>query len=334
MKRLARQAESPNMDRQFFAVHNLKKYFPVKKGILQRTVAQVQAVDGISFVIRHGQTLGLVGESGCGKTTTARLILQLERPDAGEIILEGRSVVGVKGAALHAFRRDVQMIFQDPYSSLNPHKTAEQIISEPLRIHQLCKRRDIKDRVAEMLEAVLLSADFMARYPHEFSGGQRQRLGIARALTLSPKLIVCDEPVSALDVSIRSQIINLLLELQQRRNLTYLFIAHDLAVVEHVSDSIAVMYLGKIVETAPTEEFFGNTLHPYSEALLSAVPAANPKTRKSRVVLKGDVPSPLNPPSGCRFRTRSFLAKDLCAEAEPPLKESTPGHWVACHFRG
>jgi oligopeptide transport system ATP-binding protein len=306
----------------------------VRKGILQRTVAHVHAVDGVSFEIPQGQTLGLVGESGCGKTTTARLILQLDRPDSGELILEGKQMFGGTRAALRRYRRDVQMIFQDPYSSLNPRKTVEQIIGEPLRIHRLCSGQARRDRIAEMLEAVNLPIQSMVRYPHEFSGGQRQRLGIARALTLNPKLIVCDEPVSALDVSIRSQIINLLLELQRERNLTYLLIAHDLAVVEYVSDVIAVMYLGKIVEMAPTEEFMANTLHPYSEALLSAVPATSPKARKRRVTLLGDVPSALNPPSGCRFRTRCPIAQARCAEFEPPLREVASGHWTACHFRG
>lgn len=318
----------------FFAVRDLKKYFPVRRGILSRTVGHVQAVGGVTFEVHQGQTLGLVGESGCGKTTTARLILRLEQPDAGEVILEGRNILGARGPALRAYRRDVQMIFQDPYSSLNPHKTAWQTLAEPLRIHLLCSRRELTDRVAAILESVSLSADFMDRYPHEFSGGQRQRLGIARALTVNPRVIVCDEPVSALDVSVRSQIINLLLELQRQRNLTYVFVAHDLAVVEHVSDVVAVMYLGRIVEMAPTERFYAHRLHPYSEALLSAIPATHPKARKGRIVLQGDVPSPLNPPSGCKFRTRCPLAQRLCEEVEPVLREVASGHWLACHFRG
>jgi oligopeptide/dipeptide ABC transporter ATP-binding protein len=296
-------------------------------------VARVHAVDEVSFEVGRGQTLGLVGESGCGKTTTARLILQLERPDAGELVLEGRPVLGGSRAALRSYRRDVQMVFQDPYASLNPRKTVEQLVGEPLRIHGLSSGRALRERVVAMLDAVNLPADAMSRYPHEFSGGQRQRLGIARALVLNPKLIVCDEPVSALDVSIRSQIINLLLALQQARDLTYILIAHDLAVVEHVSDVVAVMYLGKIVEMAPTQAFFANTVHPYSEALLSAVPATSPKLRKRRVALIGEVPSPLIPPSGCRFRTRCPLAQSRCAEAEPPLREIAPGHRVACHMR-
>jgi len=301
--------------------------------MLQHVVARVHAVDGVSFEIQRGQTLGLVGESGCGKTTTARLILQLDRPDSGALMLEGKDRLGDTRAALRSYRRDVQMVFQDPYSSLNPRKTVEQLIGEPLRIHGLSRGQALRERVAAMLDAVNLPVDSMIRYPHEFSGGQRQRLGIARALALNPKLIVCDEPVSALDVSIRSQIINLLMELQRARNLTYILIAHDLAVVEYVSDIVAVMYLGKIVEMAPTEAFFANTRHPYSEALLSAVPATSPKARRPRVTLVGDVPSPLNPPSGCRFRTRCPIAQARCAEIEPPLKEVAPGHRVACHMR-
>jgi oligopeptide transport system ATP-binding protein len=319
---------------RFFVVRNLTKHFTVKKGILQRAVAHVHAVDDVSFEISRGQTLALVGESGCGKTTTARLIVQLDRPDSGELILEGKNMLGATGTALRSYRRDVQMVFQDPYSSLNPRKTVEQLIGEPLRIHRLCSGQALRERIAAMLDAVNLPADSMTRYPHEFSGGQRQRLGIARALTLNPKLIVCDEPVSALDVSIRSQILNLLMELQRDRDLTYLLIAHDLAVVEHVSDVVAVMYLGKIVEMAPTEELFANTVHPYSEALISAVPATAPSARKRRVTLSGDVPSPLHPPSGCRFRTRCPIAQARCAEVEPSLRESGPGHWVACHVRG
>ena len=321
-------------DAEFLEVRDLRKYFPVKKGILLRTVGQVQAVDGVSFAIARGTTLGLVGESGCGKTTTARLIVHLEQPDAGQVLIDGRDTAGISGAALRRLRTVVQMIFQDPYSSLNPHHTARRILGEPLLVHGLCTRAEVGERVAAILERVNLSADFADRYPHELSGGQRQRIGIARAVAVEPRLIVCDEPVSALDVSIRSQILNLLLDLQEELDLTYLFVAHDLSVIEHVSDVIAVMYLGKIVECAPTDRFLARTLHPYSEALLSAVPVPDPTVRKQRTVLSGDVPSPLNPPSGCRFRTRCPLADERCAAEEPPLREVAPQHLLACHHRG
>ena len=294
----------------------------------------MKAVDGVSFAVGRGKTLGLVGESGCGKTTTARVILQLEQPDAGQVIIDGRDTVGLSGADLRGFRTAAQMIFQDPYSSLNPHHTARRILGEPLLVHGRCTRADVRERVVAILERVNLSADFADRYPHELSGGQRQRLGIARAIALEPRLIVCDEPVSALDVSIRSQILNLLLDLQEELELTYLFVAHDLSVVEHVSDVIAVMYLGKIVESAPTERFFARTLHPYGEALLSAIPVPDPRVKKQRTVLSGDVPSPLAPPSGCRFRTRCPLADERCAAEEPPLREVEPQHLLACHHRG
>ena len=315
-------------------VRALRKHFPVRKGIFLRTVGQVQAVDGVSFAVARGTTLGLVGESGCGKTTTARLIVHLEQPDAGQVLIDGQDTAGIGGAALRRLRTVVQMIFQDPYSSLNPHHTARRILGEPLLVHGLCTRAQLGERVAAILERVNLSADFADRYPHELSGGQRQRIGIARAVAVQPRLIVCDEPVSALDVSIRSQILNLLLDLQEELDLTYLFVAHDLSVIEHVSDVIAVMYLGKIVESAPTDRFLAHTLHPYSEALLSAVPVPDPRVRKQRTVLSGDVPSPLNPPSGCRFRTRCPLADERCAAEEPPLREVAPQHLLACHHRG
>ena len=333
-QRPAPEAAPGASDAQFLAVRGLRKYFPVRKGILLRTAGQVKAVDGVSFAVGRGKTLGLVGESGCGKTTTARVIVQLEQPDAGQVIFDGRDTVGLTGADLRGFRTAAQMIFQDPYSSLNPHHTARRILGEPLLVHGRCTRADVRERVVAILERVNLSADFADRYPHELSGGQRQRLGIARAIALEPRLIVCDEPVSALDVSIRSQILNLLLDLQEELELTYLFVAHDLSVVEHVSDVIAVMYLGKIVESAPTERFFARTLHPYSEALLSAVPVPDPRVKKQRTVLSGDVPSPLAPPSGCRFRTRCPLADERCAAEEPPLREVEPQHLLACHHRG
>jgi len=318
----------------FFEVRELYKRFPVRKGVLRRVTAEVRAVDGVDFGIDSGKTLGLVGESGCGKTTTARMILHLDKPSGGSILLEGEDTVSAAGDALAAFRRKVQMIFQDPYSSLDPHKSVGQIVGEPFVVHRICGRGELADRIAATLALVNLPADFMRRYPHELSGGQRQRVGIARALALSPKLIICDEPVSALDVSIRSQIVNLLLELQERLGLTYLFIAHDLSLVEHMSDEVAVMYLGKIVERAPAEEFFDRPLHPYTEALLSAVPESDPLRKRDRIILQGDLPSPINPPSGCRFRTRCPLAAALCAEQEPLLQESFPGHFTACHFRG
>ena len=318
----------------FFAVQGLRKYFPQRSGLLRRVSAQVKAVDGIDFAIPKGKTLGLVGESGCGKTTVARIILHLEKPDEGRILLEGEDSAAAQGEQLRRFRRSVQLIFQDPYSSLNPHKIVGQIVGEPFVIHRVCTRRQLGERVASVLELVNLSPDFARRFPHELSGGQRQRVGIARALALSPKLIICDEPVSALDVSIRSQIVNLLLELQEKLGLTYLFIAHDLALVEHVSDEVSVMYLGKIMERAAAGDFFDRPLHPYTDALLSAIPEPDPAHKRNRIILSGDVPSPLDPPSGCRFRTRCPLAAEVCAREEPPLEESTPGHFVACHFRG
>jgi len=323
-----------NYTAPFFEVRGLAKRFPVRKGVLRRVTAEVRAVDGIDFGIHSGRTLGLVGESGCGKTTTARMILHLDRPSGGQILLEGEDTVSVEGSALAALRRKIQMIFQDPYSSLDPHKNVGQIVGEPFMVHRICGRRELPDRIAATLGLVNLSADFMRRFPHELSGGQRQRVGIARSLALSPMLIICDEPVSALDLSIRSQIINLLLELQERLGLTYLFIAHDLSLVEHMSDEVAVMYLGKIVERAPAGDFFDRPLHPYTEALLSAVPESDPLRKRDRIILQGDLPSPINPPSGCRFRTRCPLAAALCAEKEPVLLESSPGHFVACHFRG
>ncbi|MCS7172900.1 MAG: ABC transporter ATP-binding protein [Armatimonadetes bacterium] len=315
-------------------VRNLVKHFPVTRGFLfQRQTGVVRAVDGVSFTVREGETLGLVGESGCGKTTLGRVILRLLEPTSGEAIFQGRNIFQLNREELRRLRRDMQIIFQDPYSSLNPRMTVGDIVGEPLEIHRLARGRERIRRVQELLEIVGLSPYHINRYPHEFSGGQRQRIGIARALAVNPKFIICDEPVSALDVSIQAQIINLLQELQREFRLTYLFIAHDLSVVKHISDRIAVMYLGKIVELAPADELFANPQHPYTEALLSAVPIPDPEIRRERILLPGDVPSPVNPPSGCRFHTRCMYAVDRCAVEEPRLEEVSPGHWVACPVR-
>jgi oligopeptide transport system ATP-binding protein len=314
-------------------VKNLVKHYPVTKGfIFQRQVGAVKAVDGVDFFIRKGETLGLVGESGCGKTTTGRVILRLQEPTAGEALFEGRDIFKLHKEELRRMRRDMQIIFQDPYSSLNPRMTVGDIIGEPLEIHNLARGRDKIRRVQELLEVVGLSPYHANRYPHEFSGGQRQRIGIARALAVNPKLIIADEPVSALDVSIQAQVLNLLESLQKEFGLTYLFIAHDLSVVKHISDRIAVMYLGKIVEMAPADELFANPQHPYTEALLSAVPIPNPEMRRERIILPGDVPSPINPPAGCRFHTRCLYAQPSC-RVDPPAFEDIGGgrdHFVAC----
>ena len=317
------------------SVHDLRKHFAVKGGILSRVVDQVHAVDGVSFDIAAGETLGLVGESGCGKSTTGRCILRLIEPSSGEIWFEGADVTRMDATALRSLRRDMQIIFQDPYASLNPRLTVGAIVGEALTIHGLAKsRREHEERVVQLLETVGLQPDHMRRFPHEFSGGQRQRIGIARALAVEPKLIVCDEPVSALDVSIQAQVINLLEDLQEQFGLTYLFIAHDLSVVEHISTRIAVMYLGRVVEIAPARDLYDTPLHPYSEALLSAVPIPDPTVKRQRIMLQGDVPNPINPPSGCHFHTRCPIAKPDCATRVPELRESRPGHWVSCHYRG
>jgi oligopeptide transport system ATP-binding protein len=317
------------------SVRGLKKYFPIRGGILAREIDRVHAVDGVSIDVAPGETVGLVGESGCGKSTTGRCIMRLIEPSAGEIWFQGRDVTRMEGEALRAMRRDMQIIFQDPFASLNPRHTVGGIVGEALTIHGLAKnRREMEEKVAQLLETVGLRADHMRRFPHEFSGGQRQRIGIARALAVEPKLIVCDEPVSALDVSIQAQVINLLEDLQEQFGLAYLFIAHDLSVVEHISDRVAVMYLGRVVEVATAEELYENPLHPYTEALLSAVPIPDPKIKRHRIVLQGDVPNPIRPPTGCHFHTRCPIAQPVCSQESPVLKDAGGRHQVSCHFRG
>jgi oligopeptide transport system ATP-binding protein len=314
-------------------VKHLKKHFPIKGGVFSKTIGYVYAVDDINFTLEKGETLGLVGESGCGKSTTGRTILRLIEPTDGAIYFEGQDITNLDKSAMRALRREMQIIFQDPYASLNPRMTVGSIIGEPLEIHKIAKGAEKEERVASLLQKVGLRAEDMRKYPHEFSGGQRQRIGIARALALNPKLIVCDEPVSALDVSIQAQVINLLEDLQAEFGLSYLFIAHNLNVVEHISNRVAVMYLGQIVELASGEELYKNPQHPYTEALLSAVPIPDPTVKKKRIILEGDVPSPINPPKGCHFHTRCMYKDKICEEVEPEFKDIGGGHWVACHFR-
>jgi oligopeptide/dipeptide ABC transporter ATP-binding protein len=314
-------------------VRDLRKHYPVRRGVLGRAVAKVHAVDGISFAIGEGETLGLVGESGCGKSTAGKTILRLLDPTAGTIEWRGRRIDALSRAAMRPVRRELQAVFQDPYSSLNPRLRAADIVAEPLRNYEHLGVAAARAQVAWLFEKVGLRADQMVKYPHEFSGGQRQRLGIARALAVRPKLIVCDEPVSALDVSVQAQVINLLEDLQAEFGVSYLFVAHDLAVVEHISHRVAVMYLGKIVELTDKRSLFRDPQHPYTEALLSAVPVPDPKAKKKRIILPGDVPSPITPPPGCRFHTRCPYAEERCRREEPAMKEVRPGHFVACHLR-
>ncbi len=323
-----------NQQEVVLRVENLKKYFPIRRGVFQRHVGDVKAVDGVSFDVYRGETLGLVGESGCGKTTTGRTIIRIYEPTDGHVFFKGQDLAALTGNEMREMRRSMQMIFQDPYASLNPRMSVLRIVGEPLEVFHVGTKAERKDRVAELLELVGLNPDFMTRYPHEFSGGQRQRIGLARALALQPDLIICDEPISALDVSIQAQVVNLLEELQDKLGLTYIFIAHDLSMVRHISNRVAVMYLGKIVELTERDTLYSNPLHPYTEALLSAVPVPDPviEETRQRIILEGDLPSPANPPKGCNFNTRCPKVMDICREEEPPFVEVEPGHYCACHL--
>ncbi len=318
-------------------VRNLRMHFPIRRGFFRRVVGHVKAVDGVTFSIPRGSTFGLVGESGCGKSTTGRTIMRLLDPTDGEIVFHVRGgepvhIEKLSPSEMRPFRRHMQIMFQDPYSSLNPRLTLKQIVGEPLIINNVCRGQELDDRVAELLRSVGLSPEHMNRYPHAFSGGQRQRIGLARALALNPEFIVCDEPVSALDVSVQAQVLNLIEDLQAQYDLTYLFIAHNMSVIRHICDEVAVMYVGKLVEHAETEELFSHPMHPYTEALLSAIPKPDPRAKPQHIVLEGDVPNPANPPTGCYFHPRCMYAKDVCSQEEPPLEEVQPGHWVSCHF--
>ena len=315
-------------------VDDLTKHFPIRGGVLNRVVNNVKAVNGVTFEVRKGEVVGLVGESGSGKTTVGRTLLRLEEATSGRVTFDGTDILSLSWGEMRRLRKRMQIIFQDPYASLNPREKVRTVIGHALALHRIGTPSDREARIVALLEQVGLSADYLDRFPHEFSGGQRQRIGIARALAVNPKLVVCDEPVSALDVSVQAQVINLLEDLQEKLQLTYMFIAHDLSVVEHFSDRVAVMYLGKIAEIAPSNELYANPLHPYTEALLSAVPIPDPQVRRKRIMLQGDVPSPIHPPTGCRFHTRCPIAQlPLCSAEVPPLEEKTPGHWAACHLR-